>query len=671
MTPREPLPLRHPAVVLAALTAALCALYSVTFVIYDPDIWQHLTVGKAILSLRHVPTTQIWIWPTFGEPNLTPSWLFRALLWPFWAAGDIWGLYVWRWLTTLAALGVVWAAARRMGARGLTPLWVIALAALTYRHRSQVRPETLVAVLLALQLWLLEARRLGGADRSPWLIAIAWVWINSHISYPIGFAVIGAYLIEAHWSARRPGADPGRSAGSLWLVALAALAVSFLNPFGWRALWEPFDYYLHWKGDPLYFTIAELRPLMWGLYWKTGLPLLMAGWPLLLLARARREGLDLAEALLCALFTWMALGSQRFVGYYALVAAPFVSRDLAGVLGRRGWRVLSIPPLARAALVSLACIGIGVLEWSRPETPFGVGLDMTQYPKIACDFIASRGIGGRGFNEYYNGGYMLWRFWPVRERLPFMDIHQSGTPEDRRLYPYVFANRERWDQLDARYHFDYALLDGAEHTIEGNQLPDFLDADSTWALVFRDDVAALYLRRHGPLQRVIVQDGYLLAPGGIARLERLGPACQQDSVLRYWVQVELDRQAKSSPFNARANSLLANFALMENRYGAARAHLEAALRVAPTTYAAHERLGAIALTEGHAEDALREFALQDRAGEGSDALELYRARAYERLSRWSEARDAYGRYLSKHPGDAAGSAGMQAVEARLRDSGGR
>ena len=52
---------------IAALAAtAACVLVSVTFVIADPDQFQHLLVGKAIWSLHRVPTTQIWTWPTDG-----------------------------------------------------------------------------------------------------------------------------------------------------------------------------------------------------------------------------------------------------------------------------------------------------------------------------------------------------------------------------------------------------------------------------------------------------------------------------------------------------------------------------------------------------------------------------------------------------------------------------
>ena len=94
--PEMPLPAAAWAV-LVLLAAALMVLVT-TFRVYDPDLWQHLRVGRAIWESHAVPHTQVWVWPTYGQPDVPPSWLFRALLWPFWQLGEVNGLFAWRWL---------------------------------------------------------------------------------------------------------------------------------------------------------------------------------------------------------------------------------------------------------------------------------------------------------------------------------------------------------------------------------------------------------------------------------------------------------------------------------------------------------------------------------------------------------------------------------------------
>src|SRR5439155_12291068 len=133
------------------------------------------------------------------------------------------GLTLWRWLTTLVTFGLLWAAARRLEARGPLIALVLVFAGLTWRQRSMARPETLVAVLLALELLILETRRAGGRDRSAWLVPLLWVWVQAHVSFVLGFGVLAIYAVEAWLGGRRPG--------SLAAVGGIAVLAAFLNPF--------------------------------------------------------------------------------------------------------------------------------------------------------------------------------------------------------------------------------------------------------------------------------------------------------------------------------------------------------------------------------------------------------------------------------------------------------
>jgi tetratricopeptide (TPR) repeat protein len=653
-----PAPLTLP-LVAAALVAAACITVSVSFRIADPDLWQNLVVGKAIWTLHGVPTTQLWTWPTLGAPDVNWTWGFSALLWPVWAHGGVFGLYAWRWITTLAAFGLLWAAARTMGARGFLPLIVMVLCSLTWRLRSQARPDTLVAVLLALTVWILETRRAGGRDRTPWLIATQWAWANVHNSYFIGFTLIGLHALDG-WLAPPRRAAPvghgaaaarGRRAGAsrLFAIGLAALAISFVNPFGWRLLWQPFDFFLHHRNDPVFLSIGELRPVDWSVNWKSGLPLLFVGWPVLVGWRARRSGLDRVEFVACALFTALALNTQRFAGFYSLLAAPFVARDLDSCLARPGW-LARAPGATRAALAALACVVIGLPEWSREELPLAIGLDWRNYPVAACDFMAAHDVRGRGFNQFGNAGYQLYRFWPDPGRLPFMDIHQAGTPVDRYLYAFAQQRGDAWRELDHRHRFDYAVLSGLSPPKDS--LLDVLDADTTWALVFKDDVAVLFVRRGGTLDSIARGYAYRELPAGMAAIEALGAACARDSARRARVAAELEREVAGSPRHSRALIMLSNLALLENRLDDARELVEAAIALDRFRAGAHLRLGAIALEQGRPRDALREFGHERVVSGPMRGLELQTGCAYLRLGDPAGARAAYGRELRRFPDNA-------------------
>src|SRR5207244_4027293 len=152
----------------------------------------------------------------------------------------------------------------------------------------------------------------------------------------LGLVLIGVYLVDDRLAGRGRNAAGG-GPRTLAVTALAAVVISFVNPFGWRALWLPFDFVLHLRHELMYRTIRELEPVDWRLFIRTTLPLIVAGWPLLIVWRALRREIDRAEILLCLLFTPIALSTQRFIGFYVVIAAPFVMRDLDAWVAARRW----------------------------------------------------------------------------------------------------------------------------------------------------------------------------------------------------------------------------------------------------------------------------------------------------------------------------------------------
>ena len=72
-SPAPELPLSHPAMLVAGLATALLLALAVTFPLVDTDFWQHLAVGRAIWSTHSIPMTNVWTWPTWGEPQVLPS----------------------------------------------------------------------------------------------------------------------------------------------------------------------------------------------------------------------------------------------------------------------------------------------------------------------------------------------------------------------------------------------------------------------------------------------------------------------------------------------------------------------------------------------------------------------------------------------------------------------
>jgi hypothetical protein len=391
-----------------------------------------------------------------------------------------------------------------------------------------------------------------------------------------------------------------------------------------------------------------LHPLVWSTHLRDGLPVLMLGWPLLLLWRARRKGLDLVEALLCLFFTAVAVSSQRFLGSYALAAAPFVARDLGtlvATLRRPAW-------LAHAAVrgiaVAVTCVALSLPEWLRPDLPLGLGLDLSGVPVAADGFLRDHGVRGRGFNPFHFGGYLAFRAGADRGRLPFMSTQPEQTPRaDRLLYPRVFGDPAAWRALDERHRFEYLVLDRDQDP--GDLLPDILDRDTAWVMVFADDVAEVLVRRRGRFAALAESLGYRVLPAGRVARAALLSACGSDSVQCGRASAELCRQAAASPWSGRAHQLLGILAAGAGRTAEARVHVEQALEQRPMLPGLHEMLGLIALEQGRARDAVREFQRERSLHGELRGLNFKLGRAWQRLGQPDRARAAFEREIRIDP----------------------
>jgi tetratricopeptide (TPR) repeat protein len=130
------------------------------------------------------------------------------------------------------------------------------------------------------------------------------------------------------------------------------------------------------------------------------------------------------------------------------------------------------------------------------ESTFGAGLGWW-FPQRAADFIEREQLPGEVFNTYTLGGYISWRLGPQRRDyidgrgIPFglegiereIQLRQSAPDSDL------------WQQEVSRYNINTVIVPIGRY--QGNQfirLPDFCSS-KIWALVYMDEVSAVFVRR--------------------------------------------------------------------------------------------------------------------------------------------------------------------------------
>ena len=171
---------------------------------------------------------------------------------------------------------------------------------------------------------------------------------------------------------------------------------------------------------------------------------------------------------------------------------PLSAFVLAHAATTRMSRPLSLSPLGALACATsplLAALGLFLqLPVSQPA-----GFDRTRLPVDAAEFVASARPAGRMYNFMPYGGYLALRLWP--EQRVFSDGRDALAREPELVSAIAHAARSRagFAALDRRFGFEWALVSARE----GEWMDPGLAASPEWAMVYLDDIAAVYVRARG------------------------------------------------------------------------------------------------------------------------------------------------------------------------------
>lgn len=196
--------------------------------IYDNSFLTHLATGRLILERGGIPRRDPFSFTAPGEPWVVQSWLASIV---YAVADRLGGLGGVRVLTALMcgllAL-VVWllsARSKSLLVRGavVTPVMIFA--------STQWVARPFIFGLLGLGAVLLA---LDGRLDPRWLVAVMWVWVNTHGSFPFALLVVALVAVGTRLDTGGWGDTRRVSA-----FVAAGTALSVLNPLGVRLLAFP------------------------------------------------------------------------------------------------------------------------------------------------------------------------------------------------------------------------------------------------------------------------------------------------------------------------------------------------------------------------------------------------------------------------------------------------
>ena len=297
----------------------------------DPDLFWHLATGRWITKHHRVPKADPFSWTTPGRRWIAHEWLTETWFWGLHRIGGFPLLSIAATLIVVTAMALTWRTMRRLG----TPLAVAAafvvLGAFAALPTWGIRPQMLSFALLAFVVALTTDAWQTGHARMLWTLPpTLLVWANLHGGYIFGIAVLGAFTVGTTIEQYRAKPRNTELIRTAWLVTVASIAATLLNPNGVAGFTYPFTY-LGANASTRY--VAEWKAPQFSKpdFWALGL-LLVVG--VIVLVRGRRRVPIHAWIQIVALSA-LALQSIRNSSPFVAVVLPWIAATASGPNARK------------------------------------------------------------------------------------------------------------------------------------------------------------------------------------------------------------------------------------------------------------------------------------------------------------------------------------------------
>ncbi len=474
----------------------------------DFDLPWHLAMGRVVASTRSLPKVDDLAF-THRPIQYTEFVSDLTLYAAHQLAGPL-GIQVLVALAVVATAGLVWACQRKVGPMA----WVaVALSLAAMNAWLIARPATFGFCMLAAALFLFETHRAapttrGGTRALFSLVPLFVLWANVHPSVFLGVSIAVGYagyrLVCRYARGRGPAGllplEEGVDAYRTVLVCLAAVLASTLNTGGLTLLLGPlrarehFARVTEWVSPSSEF-LFRIEPACGAL-----MVVVVAA---LVFGHERHGRVPRAYDLgLVVIAFAISATAVRLIAFGAILVGPFVARRLAGFV--RNTRLMQ-------GVATISLVVVGLMMFVRSYVGIGVGFEPKHFPEGAVRYIEANEPRGHMYNFMPFGGYLSWRLHPkhrvlVDGRQAFVHdsqlvarVHQSNFEPD------VFRG------LVGEFDIQWAVI----RSREGEPFGMPLARSKDFAMVFFDDVGAIYVRRPGVNERLVV--------GGYARFRHLMP----------------------------------------------------------------------------------------------------------------------------------------------------
>ncbi len=485
------------------------------------DFWWHMAMGRFIVQNGTIPTTDRFSYTKSGEAFYNQGWLSQLLMYGLHSIGGIELLLLFQAATVAFAYGLLLhlSIKRSHATRLSVGVLLLAIMPLSFDNWN-VRPQSyalpiFVVFLHILTTWRLALSHTSATDehsesnlRNPrlWLLPLLMVlWVNVHGSFVLGGALI-ALIFLGEWGRRL--VHEYRTHGFAPRLLLAnACTLPLRSLFAWGGV-TAFAMLINPRGIGVLGYVFNLLS-------TSSVTNLVTEWApptirdtsgtiffvfliicAIIFAYAPHKP-DPLDVMLTLPFLWLALGANRNIIWFGIVAAPLLTVQIAPWFCQEeqdssSLRVTGVP-LANTILIGmLLLLLLAGLPWVKPalDLPPEIGTLIAPDTPVEAVEVLKNDL-DRPRHLFHAMSYGSYLIWAAPEQPVFADPRIE-------LYPfaqwqdYINLNRgNNTTQLMEKYAIDGLLLNNEEQS----RLLKLVYNNPAWAVRYEDEYTTYLVRR--------------------------------------------------------------------------------------------------------------------------------------------------------------------------------
>jgi len=523
------------------LLSAMVFLYCF-YQIRSFDIWLHIKTGWWIWKNADIPRTQLYSFSLGNAAWVDHSWLFQAILYPFYRFMGINGVILIRALGILSIYSLLLKGLLKSRKYFILSFLAVSVTMFIARSRFLARPELFTMLALLSVIYILKFHT---KDRYIYiLIPLQMLWVNMHGYFILGPIIVALFLISQlcenriklpfEWNSNRLDRLYIRRVS---LIFLAMMLVLFINPYGIGLLLYPFRVIINGIANVsargyIFSDISELKPIaIYDIFTGYGYFLLhvqIVIFVLSLLINIRRA--RIFDILIFSLFLGLSINSNRHTGIFAISAGFLSLCNLISAERERFLDIFQMRDITRRILyISVLTVSSLLVMWLMKEStvyfyrliPYKYVADpkgntarlffnnrTSQFTDSAdaSEFLVNKNINGNIFNFINNASYLIFRLYP--ESQVFVDARtELYTDAGYKRYFNMLSDPKIFEKHAEKLDINIVLLPCAGFEVVTVFFKYLYDSDH-WRLVFFDGNSFIFLRNIKQYKKIIRDHRY-------------------------------------------------------------------------------------------------------------------------------------------------------------------